>query len=102
MKFKLAICLAAVGILALLAWCPWITPDFAAARAVNVFEERQKGIVDGCGFNCKGCGVKEAARAWFGSVVTIEYACGLLPADLPQYHRTGRAFVSCLGTVHFT
>jgi len=33
-------------------------------------------------------------------MVTIEYACGLIPEDLPEYHEHTTAFVSALGTVH--
>jgi hypothetical protein len=33
-------------------------------------------------------------------LVTIEYACGLIPADLPEYHQRATSFISPLGTVH--
>ncbi len=87
-------------ILVLLAWSPWITKSYAENRVVEAFEESQKDIVDGCGFNCNGCGVKESQKTLFGYFVKIEYACGLLPSDSPEYHRTTTKFVSFIGTVH--
>ena len=91
---------AVVVILTLLGWCPWITEGYAERRVVEVFEESQKDIVDGCGFNCEGCGVKESHKSLFGYSVQIEYACGLLPYDSPEFHQTATIFVSCIGTVH--
>lgn len=84
----------------LLVWSPWITNTFAHNRVINSFQVSQKDIQDGCGFNCKGCGVIQEKKAVFGYSVTIEYACGLLPSDSPKYHKTATKFVSFLGTVH--
>lgn len=91
----LLVVLAGVG-----AWAPWVSDSGAKARAVAAFEAAQSQIMDGCGFNCKGCGAASTRKAAFGRSVSIEYACGLLPADLPQYHRRRELFVSALGTVH--
>jgi hypothetical protein len=33
-------------------------------------------------------------------LVTLEYGCGMLPADTPEYHERTLIFVSSLGTVH--
>lgn len=82
------------------AWCPWISDGVARSRAVQAFEAGQRGVQDGCGFNCKGCGAAGARKAPFGYWVALEYACGLLPEDAPQYHRSSERFVSFLGTVH--
>jgi len=104
MKFKMekkVIILAIIIILIiLLAWAPWITTNYAEERAVNAFESKQEGIVDGCGFNCEGCGIKSSHRSLFGYSVEIEYACGLLPADTEEYHTKDSIFVSAFGTVH--
>ena len=82
------------------AWAPWITRDFAAQRAGEAFTGAWQGVMDGCGLQCKGCGVKEPVKVWFGYWVPLVYACGLLPADTPEYHLTRSVFVSFLGTVH--
>ncbi|KPJ56142.1 hypothetical protein AMJ49_05530 [Parcubacteria bacterium DG_74_2] len=84
----------------LFTWSPWISKSYAENRVVSTFEEIQKEIIDGCGFNCSGCGVKESHKALFGYYVTIEYACGLLPWDSPEFHQVSEIFVSFLGTVH--
>jgi hypothetical protein len=90
--------IAAAGVTA--AWAPWLTPEEAANIAVRSFENEWRQVVDGCGFNCRGCGAIEAEKVPFGVPVEIEYACGLLPADDPSYHQTAGGFVSFLGTVH--
>jgi hypothetical protein len=68
-------------------------------KVIEEFEEKQAGIVDGCGFNCVGCGVTDSIRTLFGYVVKIEFACGLLPEDSPEYHVNGKYFVSFLGVI---
>jgi hypothetical protein len=88
----------ALGIL--LIWAPWITSGYAENAVVRNFEEGWQNVVDGCGFNCEGCGVIESERVPFGYRVRIEYACGLLPADLPEYRQQADVFVSLFGTVH--
>ncbi|SFK93473.1 hypothetical protein SAMN03159341_102244 [Paenibacillus sp. 1_12] len=92
-----------IGILisiALICWCPWMTNTFAQFRAIGSFQASQKGILDGCGVNCKGCGVIDTKKVLFGYSVTVEYACGLLPKDSPEYHKSTEKFVSFIGTVH--
>ncbi|MBN1386134.1 hypothetical protein JW968_04125 [Candidatus Woesearchaeota archaeon] len=84
----------------LLLLSPWLTAERAEKRAVDAFEGRWKGVSDGCGVNCNGCGAIESRRFIFGYIVKIEYACGLLPADLPEYHKNQSVFVTALGTVH--
>lgn len=82
------------------AWSPWLTQASAEARAITAFNQGWKLVADGCGTNCNGCGAVSSQRVPFGVLVTLEYACGLLPADLPEYHRQSSAFVSPLYTVH--
>ena len=53
------------------AWAPWITRDFAAQRAGDAFTGAWQGVMDGCGLQCKGCGVKEPVKVWFGYWVPI-------------------------------
>ena len=84
-------------IIALLAWAPWLSATDAQSAAKTYFEKKNVGIMDGCGFNCNGCGVKEAHKMLFGYSVDIEYACGLLPADKPEYHQTGTINVYSFG-----
>ncbi len=81
-------------------FAPWVTVSFAEQRAINAFEGQWKNVSDGCGFNCKDCGVKTSEKVLFGRKVVIEYACGLLPADSPELHHKKELFVSFLGTVN--
>jgi hypothetical protein len=83
-----------------LLFSPWVTESFAKQRAINAFEVQWKNVQDGCGFNCKDCGFKTSQKALLGRKVIIEYACGLLPSDSPEYHKKKELFVSFLGTVH--
>jgi len=83
----------------LMMWAPWITKGFAENRAAAVFQEQQEGVIDGCGFECEGCGVKGSYRTFFGYSVALEYACGLLPSDSPLYHTRSEMFISAFGTV---
>lgn len=89
-----------VLLIVLLAWSPWLTPPFAEARAVNTFNKAWSLIADGCGTNCKGCGAVSSRRVPFGMEVTLEYGCGLMPEDSPEYHEHATGFVSVLGVVH--
>jgi hypothetical protein len=94
--FLLIIAAAAVAAV----WAPWLTPEEAGNLAVRSFETKWHQVVDGCGFNCRGCGVIAAEKVPFGVQVEIEYACGLLPTDDPSFHQTAGGFVSFLRTVH--
>ena len=98
-KFSSSI-LVALLLVMLFAWSPWLTQASAEVRAVRAFNNAWEFVVDGCGTNCNGCGVVSSQRLPFGVLVTIEYACGLIPADLPEYHEQTTAFVSPMGTVH--
>jgi hypothetical protein len=98
-KFLSAVLLAVI-LIVIFAWSPWLTQTSAEARAVNSFNKAWEFVADGCGTTCKGCGTVSSRRVPFGVLVTIEYACGLIPADLPEYHRQSTAFVSAFGTVH--
>ena len=85
---------------ALCAWSPWLTPSFAETRAVDSFNKAWEFVADGCGTFCKGCGAIESQRVPFGVLVRLEYGCGLIPADSPEYHEYATIFVSAIGTVH--
>ncbi len=80
-------------------WSPWITKDFAESRVIERFEKINSRISDGCGFNCKGCGVINSNKVAFGYVITIEYACGLLPRDSKEFHQKQTKYVSFIGSV---
>ena len=92
--------LIVLAITVLFAWSPWLTEPAAETRALNSFNHAWKSVVDGCGTNCRGCGAVASQRVPFGVLVTVEYVCGLIPADLPEYHLQSTAFVSPLGSVH--
>ena len=87
-------------IVVLFLWSPWMTQANAEQRVVQAFEETWAGVVDGCGFNCPGCGVVESHRRLFGVVVTIEYGCGVQSAQAPQPNERHTVFVSSLGALH--
>jgi hypothetical protein len=91
--------LAALLLIGLFAWAPWITEARAARIVESWFITEWMDVMDGCGFNCSGCGVQSVRDVPFGAVVELEYACGLLPADDPQYHTRSSHFVSFLGIV---
>jgi hypothetical protein len=95
--FWLALLLIAV---VLLIWSPWISAHKAGNRVVAAFNAAWDGVIDGCGFECNGCGVKGTRKGVIGYAVSIEYACGLIPEDSPEYHITDVVFVTPLGTVH--
>jgi hypothetical protein len=96
----LFVLIAILGFSVLLFWAPWITTGYAESAVIRNFEAEWAEVVDGCGFNCEGCGVVGSEHAPFGYRVQIEYACGMLPADLPEYHEQADVFVSLFGTVH--
>lgn len=84
-----------IVLLALLAWSPWITKTYAEKKVVEAFEESQKGVVDGCGFNCEGCGVTNSNKMPFGYKVNIKFKC-----SMKDYFREDTKFLSFIGTVH--
>ncbi|MFJ7827679.1 hypothetical protein [Psychrobacillus sp. NPDC096623] len=98
-KLTLSITFVVASII-LFAFSPWITKDIAEKRAITGFQNQQKGIVDGCGFNCDGCGLVTSENVLFGYNVRIEYACGLILEDIMENHQIKNVFVSFLGTVH--
>jgi hypothetical protein len=98
-KKLIGLCIS-VMFVALSAWSPWLTREFAETRAVDSFNRAWLSVIDGCGTNCKGCGAKRSQRVPFGIEVTLEYGCGLMPADTTAYHQQATAFVSAFGTVH--
>ncbi|MFC6228858.1 hypothetical protein ACFQI7_13670 [Paenibacillus allorhizosphaerae] len=100
MKHIIVIAIVLVFIVSGIIISPWVTVSFAEHQAVTTFEGQWKNVQDGCGFNCKDCGVKASEKVLFGRKVIIEYACGLLPSDSPEYHKRKELFVSFLGTVH--
>lgn len=89
-----------ISVVVLAAWGPWVTISFAEVRAEAAFQAAWQGVVDGCGFNCTGCGATGMQKIWFGYRVRLEYACGMLPEDSAEYHEFSDGFVSFLGTVH--
>jgi len=100
LKYKWSL-LALPIILVLLAWSPWITKDYAEEIALNYFIERWRDVLDGCGFNCAGCGVSKSEKTLFGYNVVLLSSCGFKdysPTDKPDWREN--IFVSFLGTVH--
>jgi hypothetical protein len=100
MRWRIVVLVVLVLGLVLLVWSPWLTRAGVETRIRGAFQAAWGGVVDGCGFNCEGCGVVRVERLAAGYRATIEYACGLLPEDSPAYHVTDRVYVSPLGTVH--
>jgi hypothetical protein len=87
-------------VLVLVLWSPWINESYAKERSVTEFERAWLNVADGCGFACHGCGATTWKKIPFGARVTLEYACGMLPADSPEYHQQANVFVSSLGMVY--
>ncbi len=100
MRNAVSVLLAALVLFATFAWSPWLSESLAKSRAESAFTAFWEHVIDGCGLQCTGCGSHRAERVPFGYLVTLEYACGLIPADLPQYHQSATGFVSTFGTVH--
>jgi hypothetical protein len=94
------IAIIALVIFALLLWAPWINGSYAKERAVAEFERAWLNVADGCGFACHGCGASAWKKVPFGAQVTLEYACGMIPANSPEYHQQANVFVSYLGKVY--
>jgi len=101
MRGKLLLGASSIGVIIVLsAWSPWLTQSFAETRAADPFNRSWSTVIDGCGTNCKGCGAISSKRVAFGVEVTLEYGCGLMPADTPEYHEQATGFVSAFGIVH--
>ena len=96
----LTIAITTLLVVLLFAWAPWIDGSYAKERAVAEFERTWLNVADGCGFGCHGCGAVDVRKAAFGMRVTLDYACGMLPADSPEYHQQADVFVSFMGKVH--
>lgn len=77
---------------------PWMKADKAREALVEQFNAKWQGVQDGCGINCKGCGPQEALKVLGGYKIRLEYACGILPEDKPEYHKNATVFVSFLGS----
>jgi hypothetical protein len=90
----------AVGLALVVLWAPWLTPQYAERRALDDFALAWQGVVDGCAFDCAGCGVRSLQRLPTGYAVCLEYACGLQPHDSATSHLTAVLHVSVLGSVH--
>lgn len=97
---KLLTMTVVMGLAVICAWAPWLTRVSAEQQALGSFNRAWESVIDGCGTNCKGCGAISSRRVPFGVLVTIEYACGMIPADVPEYHQQTTVLVSAFGTVH--
>lgn len=99
-KYLLISLLMTILVLGLFAWSPWISGQYAKERAVAEFERAWLNVADGCGFACHGCGAVAWKKVPWGAQVTLEYACGMLPADSPENHQQANVFISSLGKVY--
>ena len=100
MRVRSFIALALALSLVFLAWAPWESGRGYAAQAEVAFAAAWEGIVDGCGMDCTNCGARLAVRIPFGYLIDLEFACGMIPADLPEYHQRATVLVTIFGTVH--
>jgi len=100
-KYKLQI-IGVIIFLITLAWSPWITKDYAEKEVIENYNARANfRAIDGCGFNCKNCGVYESNKVLFGYEVVVLYSCGMKdypPIGIPDWQ--DRVFISFLGTAH--
>ena len=84
-------------IILLCAWAPWITESYAINKVTRKFNEKNEGIIDGCGFNCEGCVVNFEGRTLFGTKVSTAYSCGMYsPNHSPEFTKT--YFIPFFGT----
>lgn len=97
MKKRKSYYIIAIFFLILILFSP--PPAFAKFMVYQKVHFDNYNQTDGCGFNCNGCGVQNTEKVLFGRKVSFIYACGLIPADLPEYHESAEAFVSFIGTV---
>lgn len=79
-------------ILALLAWSPLQTKESTENTVTSAFKSEQAGIIDGCDFNCDGCGVESSHKIPFGYLVNVKYKCGM-----KNYFRGEKRFVTSFG-----
>ena len=89
-------CLGATVFVVLSYFSPWITEDYAKLAALNGFNLAWREVTDGCGSDK----TYNSTKVPFGRNVDIDYACGLLPYDSPEFHQKTEVFVSFIGTVH--
>lgn len=90
-----------IGVIILIgvfAWSPWLTKEYAEQKAVRAFTSSWTGVTDGCGFDCKNCGVKGSRQAFFGRFVDIEYGCGMKVSSDGE-NRKSSIFVFSFGPV---
>lgn len=92
---KTILCIGFVIALGVFAWGPWLTKEVAEQKASQAFVASWEGIIDGCGFSCEKCGVKNSRKQPFGYSITIEYGCGMKLGT-----RIGEIFISVIGSVH--
>jgi len=100
MKRNLLLPFVILALFGLLLWSPWVTQETARQRTEQALLDAWLNVADGCGVDCNGCGAIQAQRVPFGMLVTLEYGCGMIPADTSEYHERTLIFVSTLGTVH--
>jgi hypothetical protein len=93
---RLSIIAAIIIIIALFAWAPWMSEASAKDSAKAAFEDKWKGVMDGCSFDSFGA----AEKKFFGYEVTIIAGCGmgftLRPGETPSHKE--KWFVSAFGT----
>ncbi|MBN1449436.1 MAG: hypothetical protein JW963_00325 [Anaerolineales bacterium] len=100
MKRNLLLPFVILALFGLILWSPWITREAAEQRTEQALLEAWSNVADGCGIDCNGCGAIQSMRVPFGVLVTLEYGCGMLPADSPEYHERTLVFVSAFGAVY--
>jgi hypothetical protein len=101
MKRRLSlIMLITLVVISLFLWSPWINEAYAKERAVAEFERAWLNVADGCGFGCHGCGAAAWKKVPFGAQVTLEFTCGMSPADAPAQYQQVNVYVSPLGKVY--
>lgn len=75
---------------------PWITDNYARQAAITGFNHAWEHTNDGCGSDK----ALQSVKVPFGRNIEIEYGCGLLPSDSPEYRQKTEVFVSFIGTTH--
>ena len=86
------------SIVLMLVWSPWLTSTQATHLVNTAFDRKWHGIADGCSLG--KAGIQSVRRVALGYTATIEYACGMLPSNSPEFYRRATVYVSPLATVH--
>lgn len=93
---KKVLLLVILVLVALVAFCPWLSDDYSHQIAKNYYNNvLWAGVTDGCGTVGDSFTIHFVP---FGRVVELNVLCGLVPIGAKPH--SSSVFVSFLGTTH--